>query len=162
MRLLLYLDIMLQYVRLYFNILNGIKTFWLKGLLNLFFLNFCMFRFFESPDTDAFLKKSNLLDPTKHKKIVGKIDFCKICWEKNCLIGLLCNHLFCNECWSNYLSNKVYCKDILLFGKIIRFLVKDVHIFLAQKLNATYLLMKSLFLKHSKAFKLYLPITSWY
>ncbi|KAF7640124.1 RBR-type E3 ubiquitin transferase [Meloidogyne graminicola] len=67
-------------------------------------------RFFESPDTDAFLKKSNLLDPTKHKKIVGKIDFCKICWEKNCLIGLLCNHLFCNECWSNYLSNKVYCE----------------------------------------------------
>lgn len=64
-------------------------------------------RFYESTDTDAFFKKANLLDPKKHKKIEGKSDFCKICCEKNRLIGLLCNHLFCSECWSNYLSSKI-------------------------------------------------------
>jgi len=73
-----------------------------------------LFRFYESTDTDAFFKKANLLDPKKHKKIEGKSDFCKICCEKNRLIGLLCNHLFCSECWSNYLSSKVFIQFFLI------------------------------------------------
>lgn len=77
-----------------------------------------LFRFYESTDTDAFFKKANLLDPKKHKKIEGKSDFCKICCEKNRLIGLLCNHLFCSECWSNYLSSKVF----IYFFKYMNFL----------------------------------------
>lgn len=66
-----------------------------------------MFRFYETADTDAFFKKANLLDPAKNKKIGAKIDFCKICYEKKSLLGLLCNHLFCGDCWSNYFSSKV-------------------------------------------------------
>ena len=66
-------------------------------------------RFYETENTDAFFKKAGLLDPEKHKKIEGKTDCCNICYEKKLLTGLLCNHLYCFECWANYLSNKVIC-----------------------------------------------------
>uniref|UniRef100_A0A914H3W7 RBR-type E3 ubiquitin transferase n=1 Tax=Globodera rostochiensis TaxID=31243 RepID=A0A914H3W7_GLORO len=64
-------------------------------------------RFYETSDTDAFFRSANLLDPTKHSRIEGKTDFCKICYERRPLSGLFCNHLFCGQCWSNYLSSKI-------------------------------------------------------
>ncbi|KAL3120266.1 hypothetical protein niasHT_010045 [Heterodera trifolii] len=64
-------------------------------------------RFYEFPETsntDSFFRNANLLNPTKHSKIEGKVDYCKICYELRRLTGLLCNHLFCRQCWSNWLS----------------------------------------------------------
>lgn len=64
-------------------------------------------RFYEAKDSNVFFRQANLVDPSKSTKIDGKIDFCKICCEKMPLVGLLCNHLFCHDCWSAYLSEKI-------------------------------------------------------
>ncbi|EGT47606.1 hypothetical protein CAEBREN_15615 [Caenorhabditis brenneri] len=63
-------------------------------------------KFYENPDTNEFLTKSNII-PCKLEPIGSQSDECEICCMESELVGLQCNHLACQECWTHYLSERV-------------------------------------------------------
>lgn len=75
--------------------------------------NQLMDKFYESPDTEAFLIESQVIP----KKELGKIqdsneapsieDECSICCDVTTLSGLACGHKHCNLCWQTYIQEKI-------------------------------------------------------
>lgn len=74
-------------------------------------------RYFETDDTEKLLKQAGILDPERHAPpIKGKKGLCQICFDKGQLQGLLCAHLFCSNCWCQYLEQKIlieHCPHVL-------------------------------------------------
>ncbi|VDM38487.1 unnamed protein product [Toxocara canis] len=69
------------------------------------------FRFYESPDPDAFFADANVVSPFKSRRRAENahelVDTCSICCNRAILTGLLCGHRFCYPCWDAYLSTKI-------------------------------------------------------
>jgi hypothetical protein len=58
--------------------------------------------------------KRSFLNHIHNNKLSVFKGLCQICLDKGQLLGLACAHLFCTECWTNYLQQAV-----LADGRII-------------------------------------------
>lgn len=63
-------------------------------------------RFYEHPDTNAFLIDAQVIPRHTEKVPAGDAE-CDICCSLGNLSGLSCNHRACDMCWRSYLTNKI-------------------------------------------------------
>ncbi|EGT39540.1 hypothetical protein CAEBREN_23911 [Caenorhabditis brenneri] len=63
-------------------------------------------RFYEHPDTNAFLIDAQVIPRHTEKLPCGESE-CDICCMVSELSGLACNHRACTPCWRSYLTNKI-------------------------------------------------------
>ncbi|CAL2034270.1 unnamed protein product [Caenorhabditis brenneri] len=63
-------------------------------------------KFYESPDTEAFLVEAQVIPKTTQPSSTGEDD-CDICCSFGELTGLACNHRACEDCWKHYLTEKI-------------------------------------------------------
>ncbi|KAF1762445.1 hypothetical protein GCK72_010707 [Caenorhabditis remanei] len=88
--------------------------------------DFMLDRFYESPDTLAFLIDANIVP--KQSAVFSKGDVeCQICCMDGDLSGLACNHLACDDCWKAYLTEKIKEKqsEIECMTSNCKLLMKD-------------------------------------
>ncbi|KAI6182498.1 RBR-type E3 ubiquitin transferase [Aphelenchoides bicaudatus] len=79
-----------------------------KILLHKFNWNkeFLIEKFYEFNDKDKFLRESNVVE-AKDASDKGRVETCQICFEEFKLTGLSCKHMYCLNCWKNYLGVKI-------------------------------------------------------
>ncbi|CAI4223155.1 unnamed protein product [Auanema sp. JU1783] len=83
-------------------------------------------RYYENPDTDAFLKSYKVIPSRDFPKPTN--DECSVCCTKSSLTGLLCNHWCCSSCWETYLNTKILSDnsaDIQCFAYDCPLLIED-------------------------------------
>ncbi|WKX90468.1 hypothetical protein Q1695_009370 [Nippostrongylus brasiliensis] len=64
-------------------------------------------RYYENPDTDAFLRKAQVLPRTPAPPPLSSVGDCEICCNTAPLGGLDCHHRACSTCWQMYLNTKI-------------------------------------------------------
>ena len=61
-------------------------------------------RYFEAEDNERFLRQAGICLDGEAGQKKGT---CQICFERGMLLGLTCAHLFCADCWNQYLGQAV-------------------------------------------------------
>lgn len=69
-------------------------------------INSAFFRFYEINDKDRFLREYNVVE-AKDVAEKARVATCQICFDEVKLTGLSCGHMYCLNCWKNYLGVKV-------------------------------------------------------
>ncbi|KAL6731201.1 hypothetical protein Aduo_002096 [Ancylostoma duodenale] len=64
-------------------------------------------RYYENPDTDAFLRKAQVLPRKAALPPASSVGECDICCNTAPLGGLDCHHWACSCCWQMYLNTKI-------------------------------------------------------
>lgn len=64
-------------------------------------------RYYENPDTDAFLRKAQVLPRKPAPPPLSSVGECDICCNTAPLGGLDCHHWACSCCWQMYLNTKI-------------------------------------------------------
>lgn len=100
-----------------------------------------MERYYENPDTKAFLIESQVIPKVTEKiQNEGEEAECDICCDLVHLSGLACNHRACDTCWITYLTDKIKdgqseiecmsseCKLLMEDEKILKYITNDTDI----------------------------------
>uniref|UniRef100_A0A1I7TGW7 RBR-type E3 ubiquitin transferase n=1 Tax=Caenorhabditis tropicalis TaxID=1561998 RepID=A0A1I7TGW7_9PELO len=116
-------------------------------------------RFYESPDTRAFLVAANVV-PKETVSSSGANGQCEICFEEEEMVELACKHRACRSCWNGYLTQKIMdermceikcmmpdCQLIMEDEKIHEFISDPVVLATYEKLTVDSYVQASIFLK---------------
>uniref|UniRef100_A0A1I7WVH2 RBR-type E3 ubiquitin transferase n=1 Tax=Heterorhabditis bacteriophora TaxID=37862 RepID=A0A1I7WVH2_HETBA len=76
-------------------------------------------RFYENPDTDAFLRQAQVLPRKAAPLPQSSVGDCDICCMMAQLSGLDCYHWACSVCWEMYLKTKFFYGSEQLFLQIM-------------------------------------------
>uniref|UniRef100_A0A1I7S7D3 RBR-type E3 ubiquitin transferase n=1 Tax=Bursaphelenchus xylophilus TaxID=6326 RepID=A0A1I7S7D3_BURXY len=71
-------------------------------------------KFYEAGDKEKFLESHNVVDDDGALKCRDKEGCCEICYEQDKVYGLSSDHVYCDNCWRNYLTIKIRDEGAML------------------------------------------------